>query len=166
VVLICCHQNFHDLRLSTNKSFNRNFCKLAALKKLVAIFLLLQIITNNAFAEELVKIPKLFTHYHHHAHEHKDTKGFLDFLHKHYFIVGQEDMHSKNHNDEDNDCQLPFKHCGGCSVNVHAPVTVFVPTYLSTVFTCFEIKKAAFAFENERIESLNIRTIWQPPKFI
>jgi hypothetical protein len=134
------------------------------LKKIVAIFLLLQIITNNAFAEELIRIPRLFTHYYHHSHEHKDVKDFYDFLHKHYSDQHENDKHSKSHSDEDNDCQLPFKHCGGCCLNVHSSVIGFVPTILSADYTFPQIKNTGFMAQDDRIESLDICTIWQPPK--
>ena len=29
---------------------------------------------------KLIKIPRLFTHFYHHAYEHKDIKSFPDFL--------------------------------------------------------------------------------------
>ena len=134
------------------------------MKKIIAIFLLLQIVTNNAFAEELIKMPRLFTHFYHHSHEHKDTKDFFDFLHKHYSDHHENDKHSKNHNDEDNDCNLPFKHCGGCCISVHASAIGFLPTFFNADYPSFQIKNEAFFSENDRIESLDLSSIWQPPK--
>lgn len=134
------------------------------LKKIIAIFLLLQIVTNNAFAEELIKMPRLFTHYYHHSSEHKDSKDFFDFLHKHYSDHHEKDTHSKKHSDEDNDCQLPFKHCGGCCLNIHSPAIGFVPTILNADYTYYQIKNTGFTAHNDRIESLDICNIWQPPK--
>jgi len=133
-------------------------------KKIIAIFLLLQIITNNAFAEELIKMPRLFTHFYHHSHKHKDTKGFFDFLHKHYSDHHEKDKHSKNHHDEDNDCNLPFKHCGGCCSNIHTSTIGFLPTLLNTDYPFIQIKNEGFYSENDRIESLDLNSIWQPPK--
>lgn len=135
-----------------------------SLKRIVAIFLLLQIVTNNAFAEELIKMPRLFTHYYHHSHDHKDTKDFFDFLHNHYANHHDNDKHSKNHSDEDNDCNLPFKHCGGCCLNVHSPAIGFVPNILNANYTCYQIKNTGFMPQDDRIENLDICTIWQPPK--
>ena len=134
------------------------------MKKIVAILLLLQIVTNNAFAEEVIKMPRLFTHYYHHSHEHKDTKSFLDFLHKHYSDHQENDKHSKNHNDEDNDCELPFKHCGRCCLNIHTATIGFLPTLLNTDYPSIQIKNEDFYSENDRIESLELNSIWQPPK--
>ena len=134
------------------------------LKKVIVIFLLLQIISNNTFAEELIKLPKLFTHYYHHTYEHKDTKNFLDFIHKHYSNHHQNDAHSKQHSEEDNDCNLPFKHCGNCCVNVHTSAIGFVSSYLTTDFNFTFIKSTGFFYKNNTIENNNLSSIWQPPK--
>ena len=134
------------------------------LKKIIAIFLLLQIVTNNAFAEELVKMPRLVTHFYHHSHEHKDTKDFFDFLHKHYSDHHENDKHSQKHSDEDNDCNLPFKHCNNCCLNIHISTIGFLPTFLNTEFFSIQIKNENFFPENDRIESFDFSSIWQPPK--
>ena len=134
------------------------------MKKAIAILLLLQIVSNNSFAEELIKLPRLFTHFYHHAYEHKDTKDFADFLHKHYSDHHENDNHSKNHKDEDNDCNLPFKHCGGCCLNIHSSTIGFLPTLLNADYPPIQIKNEDFYSENDRIESLELNSIWQPPK--
>jgi len=134
------------------------------LKKIIAIFLLLQVISNNAFAEELVKLPGLFTHYYHHAQEHKDSPSFLWYLHTHYSDHHQKDAHVQKHQDEDNDCNLPFKHCGNCCMNAHVPAVGFIAPYLSTEYTFVVLKSSSYIHENDRIESLDIGNIWQPPK--
>lgn len=133
-------------------------------KKIIAIFLLIQIVTNNSFAEELIKMPRLVTHYYHHSYEHEDTKDFFDFLHKHYSDHHEGENHSKGHSNEDNDCNLPFKHCGGCSLNIHSPVICFVNPCLNADAAYFQIKNSKFISEDDRIESLDIQIIWQPPK--
>ncbi len=141
------------------------FCIFVVLKKLIAIFLLLQIASSNAFAEEVIKLPKLFTHFYHHSQEHKDTKGFFDFLHKHYSDHHENDVHSKKHNDEDDkDCDLPFKHCGNSCINIHAPVLGFVSSYLTTDFNVVILESSPYTSENDRIETNDLCSIWQPPK--
>lgn len=144
----------------SNSDIDRFFLKFASVRKLVAIFLLLQIATNHAFAEELLKMPTLFTHFYHHAQEHKDTKNFLDYLHKHYSDHHHKDAH---HDHEDEDCKLPFKHCGHC-VSTHSPAPGFVPSYLSADFTCFSLSAPDFRSVDDRIECLDLCSIWQPPK--
>jgi hypothetical protein len=112
----------------------------------------------------LIKMPRLFTHYFHHSHEHKDTTDFFDYLHKHYSDHHENDTHSKKHSDEDNDCQLPFKHCGGCCLNIHSSVIGFVPSFIDADYVYYHIKNTSFVAHNDRIESLDICNIWQPPK--
>lgn len=131
---------------------------------MIAIFLLLQVASSNAFAEELIKIPKLFTHFYHHSREHKDTSDFFDFLHKHYSDHHQDDKHSQKHNGEDNDCNLPFKHCGNCCLNIHAPAIGFIPSavHANTIIT--PINNSNFVSEDDQIESSDLASIWQPPK--
>lgn len=133
-------------------------------KKIISIFLVLQIISNNGFAEELIKIPGLITHYYHHSQEHKDTKDFFDFLHKHYSDHHKGDRHADGKHAEDEDCNLPFKHCGSCCLNLHSSVIGFVPICLNTNYIFFQDKNTIFLTENDRIESSNISSIWQPPK--
>jgi hypothetical protein len=111
-------------------------------------------------------MPRLFTHYFHHTNEHKDTKGIFDYLHKHYSDSHTNEKHSKGHNEEDNDCNLPFKHCGGCCLNIHVPATGFVPSCLIAGTAYFQIKNSKFISRNDRIESLDLHTIWQPPKLV
>ena len=134
------------------------------MKKLVAIFLLLQIISNNAFAEELTRIPGLITHYFHHSREHKDTGSFIDFLHKHYADHHQNDRHADGKHEEDSDCNLPFKHGSSSCPNQHSTVTVCVPSSLNTDYLFYHVKKSPFPVADDRIESLDMSSIWQPPK--
>lgn len=133
------------------------------MKKVIAIFLLFQIVSNNAFAEELIKLPKLFTHFYHHTYEHKDTKDFFDYLNMHYAGEHGTD-HSKKHDDDDKDCSLPFKHCGNCCINVHAPALGFVSSCLTADFNVVELKPSRYISENDRIETNDLCSIWQPPK--
>jgi hypothetical protein len=131
------------------------------LKKLIAIFLLLQFLTNNSFAEEVIKLPKLFTHYYHHSHEHNDKSNFIDYLAKHYSKNNEQDEHDA----DDEHRKLPFKHCDDCCVNVHAPLLAFMPSLNETdsVFAVVIIRK--YSFQNEKIKSICSSPIWQPPKF-
>lgn len=130
------------------------------MKNFIAIFLLLQFLTNNSFAEEIIKLPKLFTHFNHHSHEHHEKSDFIDYLDQHY----SNDHEKDDHKDKDGDCNLPFKHCDGCCVNAHAPVLAFIPTFqeIDIVFTIAISRK--YSFENEKIKSICSPPIWQPPK--
>jgi len=134
------------------------------LKKLIAIFLLLQVLSNNAFAEAMLKMPKLVTHFYHHAREHKDTDNFMDYLQSHYSTNDNNEGHDKGHSDEDNDCNLPFKHCNNCCVNVHVPALGSTASYLITDCNLLQSVSCSFISEDDRIQSQNLCSIWQPPK--
>lgn len=129
------------------------------MKKIVSIFLLLQFLTGNAFAEELVKLPTLFTHFYHHSQEHDDNDNFLDFVVEHY-----SDNHEKEEHQEDKDCHLPFKHCDGCCVNAHIPLIGFTPNYDVLEFNLTISTNNEYFFENEKAENACCFSIWQPPK--
>jgi hypothetical protein len=137
-------------------------CTFIKLKKLIAIFLLLQFLTNNSFAEEVIKLPKLFQHYQHHSHKHKDINGFADYILKHYVHEHEKDMHDG----DDDHRNLPFKHSNGCCVHMHAPVLAFVPSFIeaNSAFATDVVRK--YTFENEKIKSICSPPIWQPPKLI
>lgn len=150
--------------IAAKNHLKKIFCNFVCLKKVVAIFLILQVVSNNAFAEELVKMPRLFTHFLHHASEHKDGDNFLDYLHNHYSDHQEDHAHDKDHSEEDNDCNLPFKHCGNCCVNIHAPALGFTASYLIADYNLFQTESSVFVSEDENIESQDLCSIWQPPK--
>jgi hypothetical protein len=131
------------------------------LKKLTAIFLLLQFLTNNSFAEEIMKLPKLFTHYYHHSHEHRDSSDFTDYLVQHY----SNDHEKEEHRGEDSDCNLPFKHCDNCCVSAHAPVLAFMPSVEESGLVFAIAITKTYTFENDKIQSMCSPPVWQPPKF-
>lgn len=135
------------------------------MKKITLIFLILQVLSNNAFSEVLIKIPALFIHCHHHIQEEKDTITIIDFFKKHYFESITSVKHEE-HQNEDTHCKLPFKHCGHSCLNAHSPVIGFVPSFIDTNFFIIEIQKQNFQLENEKIESLELHSIWQPPKLV
>jgi hypothetical protein len=125
------------------------------LKKALLIFLLLQFSSNNSFAEELFRLPALFSHYRHHATEHHDKGGFFDFLYKHYAV--EEDANDDEHHG------LPFKHSGSCCLSAHSASACFLPSF-STDFSLYQTSSHCFFPEDERIQSLKLNSIWQPPK--
>lgn len=138
--------------------------RFVVLKKTVVIFLILQIFSNYTFADELIKIPRLFTHYYHHTYEHRDTKNFIDFIQKHYTEHNHNSTQEKKHAEDDNDCKLPFKHCNDSRTNIHTPAIGFVASYLTTNYCFTFLKSDKIYFENKKIESSNLSSIWQPPK--
>ncbi len=130
------------------------------MKKILSIFILLQILTNNSFAEEFVKLPALFTHFYHHTYENHDTHGFVDFLQAHY----SKNTEQEQHQDEDKHCNLPFKDCHNSCVNSHVPLGVFMPELNATNFCSFNMLSPEYTLEMEKINSIQLSSIWQPPK--
>ncbi len=139
---------------------NKIICTFTLLKKLISIFLLLQLVTNNTFAEELSKLPRLFTHYYHHSQEHHDSDDFVDYLVNHYSDNHEEDEHQE----EDKDCNLPFKNCDGCCVSTHVPLIAFMPVFEEVEFVLTIASSEKYTLENEKIRSISDSSIWQPPK--
>lgn len=131
---------------------------------MTAILLLLQIVSNNAFAEELLKMPKLFTHFYHHSQEHRDGGNFLDYLQNHYSDHLDKYAHAETHSEEDEDCNLPFKHCGDCCMSAHVPVVGYTASYLVTDYNLYQTISFVFIYEDDRIESQDLSSVWQPPK--
>lgn len=131
---------------------------------MIVIFILLQIVSNNSFAEGLIKIPGLITHYFHHTTQHGEKGNFFEYLSEHYIGQHQKDSHAGNKHEEDKDCNLPFKHCGGCCLNVHTSFIGFVPSYLEADYIFYHIEQKNYPVADDRIESLDVCTIWQPPK--
>jgi hypothetical protein len=140
-------------------------CYLRKVKKVLAIFLLLQFVSNNSFAEELLKLPRLFTHFYHHSKIHNENDGFFEYLHKHY-TDHHKDKHSRDHSDEDNDCNLPFKHCGNCCVSMHVSTNAFLPSVLAADFNMVDKQSNTFPVGTEQIPNVKLDSIWQPPRLI
>lgn len=120
--------------------------------------------SNNVFAGELAKMPKLFTHYFHHAQEHGDVRGFVDFLQKHY--AGGHGSYAENdrHEEDAEDCKLPFKRCGNCGQGLHSSSVGFISSYAGTDFISHQTKTSYLIQEDKNIPSQHRDSIWQPPK--
>lgn len=127
-----------------------------ALKKALLIFLLLQFASNNSFAEELLRLPALFSHYRHHTVEHRDVGNFFDFLYIHYAADDGSDD-TEHHG-------LPFKHKGDSCLNMHNAPACFLHALPDADFSLYQISDSEFYAEDERIQSLELSSIWQPPK--
>jgi hypothetical protein len=110
--------------------------------------------TNHEAFAEMVKLPFLFHHY----SETASNTDFIDFIKSHY----SDDYHEKSDHDHG---KLPFKHShDGCSHHPSPVISVVIKTENN-----YELKPAVFSapkiiFSNDKIPSLFIHTIWQPPK--
>ncbi|MBN8702629.1 MAG: hypothetical protein J0M08_06165 [Bacteroidetes bacterium] len=130
------------------------------MKKIISIFLLLQFLTNQTFAEELVKLPTLFIHFNHHAQEHKDVTGFYDFLKKHYSQKDQEhEQHDKNEHGN-----MPFNHDSNSCISSHSPISAYLPITLSTSFLNNIVVDQKYYLTDDQIKDSCFYSIWQPPK--
>ncbi len=128
-------------------------------KKVIVIFLCLQILSGNSFAAELMKVPFLIEHYSDHSAREHAGEDFGDYLWEHY--VDTHDTHDhEGHCDEN----LPFKHCDDCS---HA-ISVVLYTLPENELPIHHIKlypTVEFGFENQFISVYDC-CIWQPPKIV
>jgi hypothetical protein len=128
------------------------------MKRIVLIFLCLQILSGNVFAAELMKIPLLIEHYSEHStHEHKG-EGFGEYLWEHY--VNSCGTHEHKGHCEDS---LPFKHCDDCS-HVMAVVLYVMPDACQiNIHVPAPYSKVDIGFANH-LASIYDCCIWQPPK--
>lgn len=127
------------------------------MKKAIAIFFCLQILSGNTFPIELFKLPSLFHHYfEHERYEHPDLT-FTAFLSEHY--LGDHADEAKGHCDE----KLPFKHCNDCCTHNSSMSAFVVPDELISVST--EISEHEFIVSSYvTVRAGYLECIWQPPK--
>ena len=130
------------------------------LKKALAIFFCLQILSGNTFAMEIAKLPFLVQHYFEHEKgEHPDL-GFGTYLWEHYIDDNHEDE-SKGHCDE----KLPFKHCHDCCSHVVSGITCLIPeNSIAISYPC--IGKEVNFISQDNFRSYYSCCIWQPPKLV
>lgn len=128
------------------------------MKKVIVIFLCLQILSDNSFATELMKIPFLFQHYSSHSTQEHQGEGFGDYLWEHY--VDSADAHDCQDHCEDD---LPFKDCDDCSHAVSVVLYVVPETNQIEVQLPSSYSTAQFGLENQFISVYDC-CIWQPPK--
>lgn len=125
------------------------------MKLILALFFSLQIITNNAFVEDIARIPSLIHHYEHHQHEETPGITFLDFIAMHYTTNAADDTDADHHS-------LPLKHANDAG-HVHLIPAFTIPesqSGLSVVYTEVE----HFTYFPEFIPNHNLDAIFQPPK--
>ena len=128
------------------------------MKKVIVIFLCLQILSGNTFGMELMKVHSAVAHYFdHESHEHPG-ESFFDFLYEHYVACDHDDE-TGGHCDE----EMPFKHCGDCC-NHHVVVLPFTlpEEEVNISIPDFTIQFPVEA-KTQFVSSCDI-AIWQPPK--
>ena len=126
------------------------------MKLLLSLFLSLQIVTNFAFFEDMVRIPLLIEHYRHHTEQETPNISFCDFIALHYFNdINNADAAHKS---------LPLNHSSDIG-HVHLSPTFTIPESLSA-FTQIVIEIEHIIFSVEFIPNHNLDSIFQPPKTI
>lgn len=124
------------------------------MKKVIIIFLSLQFFTNHEAFAEMVKLPFLFHHY----NETAAHSSFIEFINEHY----TDNHHAQSDHDHG---KLPFKHSNdGCSNHPSPNISVVIKSE-----TTYELKPIVFTtqklvYSNDKVPSLFINSIWQPPK--
>ncbi|MBL7921169.1 MAG: hypothetical protein JNJ40_12700 [Bacteroidia bacterium] len=134
------------------------------MKKFVVIFLLFQFASSNAFAEQLVKIPVMLSHYFYHSQEHEDQNNLLGFLQSHYYDQHDSNKKVGDNHQEDKDCNLPFNQCGSCCIDADSSVEGFVASYISADFAVLSLTLVTFLPQQDFFQSFDLCNIWQPPK--
>ena len=126
------------------------------MKKVLALFIALQLITNHEAFAEMVKLPFLFHHY----SESADHTSIMDFLKTHY----SENQHEDSDHDHD---KLPFKHSDdGCSNHPSPVISVVIKSESAYSIKPLVTATQKIIFSNDRIPNSFISNIWQPPKLV
>lgn len=126
------------------------------MKRILAIFLILQILSANTIAMEIMRLPFLVQHYLEHEKETNSGLSFTSFLSAHYL----ESAHAeKDHCDE----KLPFKHCHDCCSHQMAQATYIVPECELAINCPAPLSPVCNSVEQNFYSSYS-GSIFQPPK--
>ncbi len=128
------------------------------MKKAIALFFCLQILSGNAFAMEFAKLPFMVQHYFEHERAEHPDLSFFDFISEHYSDQHHEDE-ATGHCDE----KMPFKHCNDCCTHSSSITTFLMPDGLSPLH--YEISSLSYqvpVYSNAPVGYVG--GIWQPPK--
>lgn len=124
------------------------------MKKVLAIFIILQLLTNHEAFAELIKVPFLFHHY----NESEENESFIHFLKDHY----ASDSHEKSDHEHG---KLPFKHSDdGCAHHPLPNISPVTKTDDNYALNLTVFNKSKYRIMNDTIYCSYIGAIWQPPK--
>ena len=127
------------------------------MKKILILFLALQLLTGNQFLAEMVKIPSLIEHFQEHKAANQDL-SFFTFLKMHY----GDPEHQKSDARHDN---LPLK----VHTSAHAETFVFSIETHAAEFEPFlqEMGNKTQAIKNHQFSDSKIRfSVFQPPRLM
>lgn len=128
------------------------------MKKAIAIFFCVQLLSGNTFATEVMKLPFLVQHYFEHEKAEHPDLGFGDYLWEHYVKDNHGDE-EKGHCDE----KLPFKHCNDCCSH-HTSIIVYTLPENSSPIVITHAEVNQHFMMNEQFISFYHCCIWQPPQ--
>lgn len=120
------------------------------MKRIIALFLLLQFLTGHSFAVEMAKLPFLIHHKEHHSKE-----SFIDFIKEHYNAHKLNDDHEHQH--------LPLKG----DANHQSSLVQHIAFLHSFDYTLLDTRECVgnISFPNNQLfASFYTCDIWQPPK--
>lgn len=128
------------------------------MKKFIAFFFCLQILSGNAFAMELSKLPFVLQHYIEHEREENPDLSFAHFLAEHY----GNDTHPKETKGHCHE-KLPFKHCGDCCTH-NAPSSAFITPDLALTIGSSQTDHVYCSDAYTYVPDGFTAGIWQPPR--
>jgi hypothetical protein len=125
------------------------------MKLILALFISLQIITNNTFVEDIARIPVLVEHYQHHQQEETPNISFAEFISMHYGSDANESNDIHHHS-------LPLKHTNDVG-HIHL-LPVFTLPESKLGFSIIPVEIEHNTFHAQFIPNHNLDAIFQPPK--
>jgi len=125
------------------------------MKALLAIFISLQIVSNNTFVEDIARIPSLIEHYKHHTKEETPDISFLDFVILHY--ASNDDSNDVHHH------SLPLKHSNDVG-HIHLISAFTLPDY-QLGFSIHATGVSHPTLFTQFVPKNNLDAIFQPPRF-
>lgn len=126
------------------------------MKRFVAFFLLVQLLSANSFVAEFMRLPSLFQHYVEHTGETLTDLSFADYLTAHYL---NGDHLSQDHCNEN----LPFKHCHDCCSHQVTQAIYLLPEN-KLLSLCPDPIVPVCSSSEQTFHSSYSGSIFQPPK--
>jgi len=125
------------------------------LKKSIAILFISLYVLSATELNQFFKLPILFEHFSEHKTENKNIT-FLQFLKIHY-----QGNHAPD-SDDSQDKKLPFKSQGN---SFSTQIFAVLPAFSEIEIPMFsDNKKSKAIYKNQSIPTLQLESIWQPPK--
>lgn len=119
------------------------------------IILCVQITLPSNLLHDIISVPLLFSHFHHHNLD--DEITFIDFVINHY--QGEDSHHDQDHN------QLPFHHHHNQITDSAQPMIAYLGNnqyaFSPLFFQIFQLKSS---FRQEFYPSDCSSSVWRPPK--